>query len=235
MTGAAKTIQADGVLLALEGLVATPTAAGGDGADAALAIIRRAAARREGCPEDTVAKRMARLAAEEPAMLDYSDYLAALNVDYAEFWRQLAEHHERHTTVHEDGLELVKRLARSGRRLYAFSSGTTMATYALLARAGLGTPSGSEYFAGVFGVNTAADLGIMDETMWRIILAYCGLPRDRVAFLCERGAYEAASAVRSGARGAVVLDRGQAEAMTVDGPIISVRRAEEIPAVLTVT
>jgi len=201
--------QYDGLLVALEGLIIRP--AGDAGPQPGLDIIIRMAADRRGCGESDIRKKMTVIKEEEPASLDYSDYMAAFELDYSEFWSQLNEYHAHNTEILEDGVEMAKHLAGAGYKLYAFSKGTIMDTFALLTRAGLGTPGGSEFFTNAFGVHSAADLGCMDETMWRIVFAYSGVRSNRLGFLAAKDYYEPDVPLKSGVNTCLIIDRTQTE------------------------
>ncbi len=180
-------------------------------------------------PKD--AKKAIETYADKVIWWDYPDFITKFDLPVGKTWKVIQQWHQKYLFCYDDGVKMVKELARQARKLFVVSNNPFVGCLLKLERAGLGNIDGSGYFKKILGANSLRGQKCQRELWERAIIETGFNPKDIVTIgdnLKEDGEIP----LSSGIGHAFIIQRDLSEKVVLEGQITLVKSAAYIPLLI---
>jgi len=171
------------------------------------------------------AKRKIEEYADEVVWWDYPDFIAEFNLPLEKTWERIYNWHNEYLIVHQDTVELIKRLYKMGKNLYIVSNNPIVGCLLKLKRAGLGDITGSSYFKRILGANILRGQKHQLQ-LWKRAIAQIGVEPEEIAVIGDNEKEDGDIPLSAGISCSFIIKR-EGESYKKE-KIIFVKEADEI-------
>ncbi len=194
-----------------------------------LGVIRDALVEKGWDPEE--ARYKIEAYAEAVIWWDYPDFIAEFSLPPAATWERIYDWHQDYQTIHEDGVEMVKRLSARDWPLYVVSNNPMVGCLLKLKRAGLGEIAGSRYFRRILGANILRGQK-RQIALWQKAFAQVGFDPEDVAVVGDNPREDGEVPLSIGLGRAIIVCRTMPEEIREEGRSTFVRSLASVPDLL---
>ena len=178
-----------------------------------LALLRDVVARKRGIDRQTA--RAVIESVVDPYRQCLFTILGEIDVDPADYWREIAAYHAGHLAAYPDAVEMIKVLHAHGYAFYTATTNSRMAALSKLAYAGLADMNGSPYFEGFFG-GDICEGGKGTPVFFETLLQLGGFAPGDCLMIGDDPEQDCAAAKAAGIEQVVLPRRDQAEDIIVE-------------------